>query len=387
MELGKYIYLECICNAHGSPYWVLASLIASLRICHSNLKASSTRIDIAELAGKFTLQVVPQMFSLAINFPSQKFLQAQSKVGVLAWIGFAALIVHILELFVFIRVFKWGVAGAAVAYDLSAWGIALAQLAYVVGWCKDGWRGFSWLAFKDIWGFVRLSIASAVMLCLEIWYFMIIIVLTGHLDYDPVIAIGSLSICMNINGWEGMLFIGINAAIRSTIFSLSFSNELGSGHPKATKYSVVVTCIESLIIGVISSIIILVTKDHFAIIFTDSEEMRRAVSKLAYLLCFTMILNSIQPRISFFVGGGWQGLVAYINCFVITVGLPWGSCLGIWLGMIFRTFLQTLIPVYIIYKTNWNKEVEEASERMKRWGGGDDPFPTTALSSSTNDIT
>lgn len=30
---------------------------------------------------------------------------------------------------------------------------------------------------------------------------------------------------------------------------------------------------------------------------------------------------------------------------------------GIWMGMIFGTFLQTLILVYIICKTNWNKEV------------------------------
>ncbi|KAJ8752124.1 hypothetical protein K2173_001799 [Erythroxylum novogranatense] len=385
--LGVYMQRSWIILL-GACFCLLPLYVYATRI----LKLLGLESDIAELAGKFTLQVVPQMFSLAINFPTQKFLQAQSKVGVLASIGFAALIVHILELFVFVRVFKWGVAGAAVAYDLSAWGIALAQLAYVVGWCKDGWRGLSWLAFKDIWGFVRLSIASAVMLCLEIWYFMTIIVLTGHLD-DPVIAVGSLSICMNINGWEGMLFIGINAAI-----SVRVSNELGSGHPKATKYSVVVTCIESLIIGLISAIIILVTKDYFAIIFTDSEEMRRAVSKLAYLLCFTMILNSIQPVISgVAVGGGWQGLVAYINlfCYYI-VGLPLGFVLGyktrlhvqgIWLGMIFGTFLQTLILVYIIYKTNWNKEVEEASERMKRWGGGDDPFPTTAPSSSTNDIT
>ncbi|KAJ8752115.1 hypothetical protein K2173_001790 [Erythroxylum novogranatense] len=343
MELGKYIYLECTCNVHGSSYWVLASFIASLRICHPNPKASWTRIDIAKLVGNLHFKLFLDVFT-SHQLPHQKFLQAQSKVGVLASIGFAALIVHILELFVFVRVFKWGVAGAAVAYDLSAWVIALAQLAYVVGWCKDGWRGLSWLAFKDIWGFVRLSIASAVMLCLEIWYFMTIIVLTDHLD-DPVIVVGSLSICVRV------------------------SNELGSGHPKATKYSVVVTCIESLIIGVISAIIILVTKDYFAIIFTDSEEMRRAVSKLAYLLCFTVILNSIQPVISgVAVGGGWQGLVAYINlfCYYI-VGLPLGFVLG--------------------YKTRLHVQVEEASERMKRWGGGDDPFPTTAPSSSTNDIT
>lgn len=151
------------------------------------------RQDIAEMAGIFTVQVIPQMFSLAINFPTQKFLQAQSKVSVLAWLGFADLIIHIFILYLFIHVFDWGTTGAAWAYNISAWLIAIAQVFYVVGWCKDGWKGLSWLAFEDIWGFVRLSIASAVMLCLEIWYLMTIIVLTGHLA-DPVISVGSLSI-------------------------------------------------------------------------------------------------------------------------------------------------------------------------------------------------
>ncbi|MBA0688763.1 hypothetical protein Goari_006530 [Gossypium aridum] len=157
------------------------------------LKLLGQEPGIADLAGEFTMQVMPQMFSLAINFPTQKFLQAQSKVGVLAWIGFAAFVGHILIIFLFVNVFKWGTTGAAVAYDISAWLVALAQLIYVVGWCKEGWSGLSWLAFKDLWSFAKLSIASAVMLCLEIWYFMMIIVLTGHLE-DPVIAVGSLSI-------------------------------------------------------------------------------------------------------------------------------------------------------------------------------------------------
>ncbi|GAV64755.1 MatE domain-containing protein, partial [Cephalotus follicularis] len=345
------------------------------------LKLLGQRADIADLAGEFTIQVIPQMFSLAINFPTQKFLQAQSKVGVLAWIGFGALIIHIGVLYLFISVFRWGTAGAATAYDISAWGIAVAQVVYVVGWCKDGWKGLSWSAFKDIWGFVRLSIASAVMLCLEIWYFMTIIVLTGHLS-DPVLAVGSLSICMNINGWEGMLFIGINAAI-----SVRVSNELGSAHPRAAKYSVVVTVIESLGIGVLCAVIVLATRNHFAIIFTNSEEMRKAVAHLASLLGITMILNSVQPVISgVAVGGGWQALVAYINLFCYyVIGLPLGFLLGyktnlgvegIWVGMICGTFLQTLILVFIIYKTNWNTEVEQASERMRKWGAANEALDT-----------
>ena len=149
--------------------------------------------EIAELSGKFTIQCIPQVFSLAINFPTQKFLQAQSKVKVMAHIGFWALVNHVGLLYMFIEVFGWGIIGAAWAYNLSNWGIAIAQTVYIMGWCKDAWTGFSWLAFHDIWPFVRLSIASAVMICLEVWYFMSIIVLTGHLE-DPVIAVGSLSI-------------------------------------------------------------------------------------------------------------------------------------------------------------------------------------------------
>ncbi|CAA7017348.1 unnamed protein product [Microthlaspi erraticum] len=331
--------------------------------------------EIAEISGRFTAQIIPQMFALAVNFPTQKFLQSQSRVGIMAWIGFVALTLHIFILYLFINVFKWGLTGAAAAFDVSAWGIAIAQVVYVVGWCNDGWQGLSWLAFKDVWPFLKLSFASAVMLCLEIWYFMTIIVLTGHLE-DPVIAVGSLSICMNINGWEGMLFIGINAAI-----SVRVSNELGSGHPRAAKYSVIVTVIESLIIGVVCAIIILITKDEFAVIFTESEEMRKAVSDLAYLLGITMILNSLQPVISgVAVGGGWQASVAYINLFCYYVmGLPLGFFLGyktslgvqgIWIGMICGTTLQTLILLYMIYITNWNTEVEQASQRMKQWGAG-----------------
>ncbi|OMO78796.1 hypothetical protein CCACVL1_14102 [Corchorus capsularis] len=167
---------------------------------------------------------------------------------------------------------------------------------------------------------------------------------------------------------------GINAAI-----SVRVSNELGSGHPRAAKYSVFVIVAQSLLIGILSAVVILITRNKFAIIFTDSKEMQKAVAHLAHFLGMTMILNSVQPVISgVAVGGGWQALVAYINLFCYyVIGLPLGFLLGyqfkfgvegIWVGMIVGTFLQTLILMFIIYKTNWNTEVEQASERMRQWG-------------------
>ncbi|KAB5522008.1 hypothetical protein DKX38_026327 [Salix brachista] len=288
------------------------------------LKVLGQDAELVALAGKFTLLGIPNLFSWAIYFPTQKFLQAQHKVGVITWIAMVALILHAFWLWLFIYEFDWGITGAAVAFDLTGWLIALAQAAYVIGWCKEGWRGFSWFAFKDIWSFVTLSLASAVMLCLEIWYMISIVVLTGHLD-SVVIVVGSLTICLNINGLELMLFLGINAAI-----SVRVSNELGLGHPEATKYSVYVTVFQSLVIGLICMAVVLVAKDYFAYIFTSSKVMQVATSKLAFILAITMVLNSVQPVISgVAIGGGWQALVAYINigCYYV-FGLPLGFLLG-----------------------------------------------------------
>lgn len=107
----------------------------------------------------------------------------------------------------------------------------------------------------------------------------------------------------------------INVAIELVAFSFLFrsvrvSNELGQGHPRATKYSVYITVIQSLLIGIICMIAVLITKNEFAIIFTSSKEMQRAVAELAYLLGLTMILNSIQPVIS--GTACWTGIPIYL---------------------------------------------------------------------------
>ncbi|PKI42642.1 hypothetical protein CRG98_036924 [Punica granatum] len=59
----------------------------------------------------------------------------------------------------------WGLAGAAVVLNTSWWVIVVAQLIYILsGTCGRAWTGFSWKAFQNLWEFVRLSLASAVML-------------------------------------------------------------------------------------------------------------------------------------------------------------------------------------------------------------------------------
>lgn len=117
--------------------------------------------------GKFALWMIPQLFAYAANFPIQKFLQSQRKVLVMAWISGVVLIIHAVFSWLFILYFKWGLVGAAITLNTSWWLIVIGQLLYILITKSDGaWTGFSWLAFRDLYGFVRLSLASALML----WY-------------------------------------------------------------------------------------------------------------------------------------------------------------------------------------------------------------------------
>jgi MATE family multidrug resistance protein len=80
--------------------------------------------------------------------------------------------------------------------------------------------------------------------------------------------------------------------------SVRVSNELGAGDFKAAKFSVIVVSLTSIFIGVVAMIIVLTTRDYFPQLFTSSEAVAEETTKLAVLLGFTVLLNSLQPVLS-----------------------------------------------------------------------------------------
>lgn len=83
-----------------------------------------------------------------------------------------------------------------------------------------------------------------------------------------------------------------------TTNSVRVSNELGLQHPRAAKFSVYVTILQSLFIGLFCMFLLFVAGDKIISIYTNSDELHQAVAKLAWLLDLSMLLNSVQPVIS-----------------------------------------------------------------------------------------
>ncbi|KAI3899762.1 hypothetical protein MKW92_053128 [Papaver armeniacum] len=364
--LGIYLQRSCVvlisCAILLLPLYIFTTPI---------FKLLGQPDDLAELSGILAIWLIPLHFALALMFPLQRFLQSQLKTQMIAWLCLAVLVFHLFLSWLVVYKLGFGVIGAAATSNISWWIIDLVLFSYIVGGgCPETWTGFSVEAFSGLWEFFKLSAASGVMLCLENWYYRILVLMTGNLN-NATIAVSALTVCMSINGWEMMIPLSFFAAT-----GVRVANELGAGNGKAAKFASKVSAITSLLIGICFCTLIMIFHERLAIIFTSSHVVLQAVDNLAFLLALTILLNSIQPVLSgVAVGLGWQASVAYINlgCYYI-VGLPLGAALGwvfhlgvggIWSGMIGGTAIQTLILIIITIRCDWDVQARKASSRMK----------------------
>ena len=80
--------------------------------------------------------------------------------------------------------------------------------------------------------------------------------------------------------------------------SVRVSNELGAGHPRVAKFSVLVVNGTSILISIVFSAIVLIFKVGLSKAFTSDTEVIEAVSDLTPLLAISVFLNGIQPILS-----------------------------------------------------------------------------------------
>ncbi|KAL8493538.1 hypothetical protein ACS0TY_024653 [Phlomoides rotata] len=354
--------------------WIILTVSATLMLpififATPILKALGQNEVVAEEAGKFGLWFIPVIYSFIVSYTCQMYLQSQSKNMIISYLAACSLSIHSFLSWLLTVKYRFGIKGAMLSTIFAYWIPNVGQLIFIfAGGCPETWKGFSTLAFKDLWAIMKLSLSSGAMLCLELWYNAVLILLTGNLK-NAKIEVVALAICLSINSWEMMISLGFLAAA-----SVRVSNELGKGDSEAAKFSVVNVVLTSLAIGVVLFIFFLFFRGRLAYVFTKDRDVAAEVARLSPLLAFSILMNSVQPVLSgVAIGAGWQSIVVYVNlgCYYL-IGIPFGAVLGyvfklqvkgIWSGMIIGTFFQTIILVIITQRTDWDKQVKRFSSR------------------------
>ncbi|CAN1268711.1 Protein DETOXIFICATION 12 [Linum perenne] len=285
---------------------------------------------ISHEAGIFQMWLIPSLFAYGMAQPLVRYLQAQSLIIPMLITAVITLCFHVPVCWYLVFRTRLQNVGAALAMCLSNW-LSFASLALYVmnsSSCAKTMVPISTDLFRGIGEFFRYAIPSAVMVCLEWWSFELLVLLSGLLP-NPALETSVLSVCLTTIATFYSIPYGLGAACRHA-FGYSFSNE---------------------------------------------KEVIDYVTRMAPLICLSVIMDSLQGVLSGIARGcGWQHIGAYINLGAFYLcGIPVGIALGfwtdlrgkgLWIGVQVGAFTQTLLMFFVTFCTNWEKQARDARERI-----------------------
>ncbi|KAL6877619.1 hypothetical protein ACP4OV_012834 [Aristida adscensionis] len=319
--------------------------------------------EIAAGAGSYIRCMIPALFVYGLLQCHVRFLQTQNIVVPVMLSSGATAAAHPAVCWLLVRRLGLGRNGAALANAVS-YLTNVSLLALYVRLspsCRRAWTGFSWEAFHDIAGFLKLALPSAVMVCMEWWSFELLVLLSGLLP-NPKLETAVLSICLNTNGFAFMVPLGLGGAISTRV-----SNELGAGRPQAARLATRVVVLLALAVGVSEGLLMVAVRNLWGYAYTNEEEVARYTARMMPILAVSVLFDGLQCVLSGVVRGcGRQQVGAFVNlaayylagvpaAFVFAFVCHIGG-MGLWFGIMCGLVVQMLLLLSITVFTNWDKE-------------------------------
>ncbi|XP_074271637.1 protein DETOXIFICATION 16-like [Silene latifolia] len=326
---------------------------------------------IAEEAGSYAQFMIPSLVPYGVIQCFIRFFQTQNIIYPMVVTSGVTTLLHVVMCWTFVFEFGLGSRGAALANTVSYWVNALLLVIFVrySSLCSSTWTGFSKASFQGFPGFLRLAVPSALMVCLDMWSFEMIVLLSGLLP-NSTLETSVLSISLNTTSFVWVIPEGFSAAVSTRI-----SNELGAGNPQIARLAVWVVLCMTLSESMLVSLILLLIRNIWGYAYSSDTEVITYLADIMPLLALTNFLDGLTCVLSGTARGcGWQKMGAYINlASFYLMGLPVAIVLafvlqiggkGLWLGVICSLIIQVLSFICIVVKTNWEREAENAMERV-----------------------
>ncbi|KAJ4973858.1 hypothetical protein NE237_007032 [Protea cynaroides] len=327
--------------------------------------------EISAEAGIYARFMIPSLFAYGLLQCHVRFLQTQNIVFPMMISSGITALLHIFVCWILVFKSGLGYIGAALANSISYWINVILLALYVLfsPACKKTWTGFSKEALHGVLNFIRLAIPSAIMVCLEMWSFEMIVLLSGLLP-NPKLETSVLSISLNTAALVWMIPFGLGGSISTRV-----SNELGAGNPQAARLAVLVVLVMAITEGILVGMILILLRRVWGYAYTNEKEVAKYVANMMPVLAVSNFLDGLQAVLSGTARGcGWQKIGAFINLGAYyLVGIPSAILLafvlhiggkGLWFGIICALCVQVLSLLIVTLRCNWEGESKKATDRV-----------------------
>ncbi|VAH17090.1 unnamed protein product [Triticum turgidum subsp. durum] len=327
---------------------------------------------ISAAAQRYILFCLPDLLFQSFLHPLRIYLRTQSINLPLTTCATLAVALHLPINYLLVSVLGLGVEGVALASAWTNLNLVLFLLGYVyVSGVHHATGGFSLSCklFKDdvaAWvRLARLAVESCASVCLEWWWYEIMILLCGLLA-NPEATVASMGVLIQTTSllyiFPSSLSFGVSTRV---------SNELGANRPAAARAVATAGLALSALQGVISFLFAVAVRNVWARMFTTDAAILALTASVLPILGMCELGNcpqttgcgvlrgSARPK-----DGAHVNLAAFYG-----VGMPvalgfafWAGMdfRGLWLGLLAAQAACVTVMLVVIGRTDWDRQADLA---------------------------
>lgn len=323
--------------------------------------------NITHIAHSYLLFCLPDLLTNSFVHPIRIYLRAQGITHPLTLASLAGTIIHLPINFLLVTHLRLGVLGVAAAAALSNLCVLFSLVVYIWAsglheptWtkptreCLTGWKPL-----------LKLAAPSCVSVCLEWWWYEIMIVLCGLL-VDPKSTVASMGILIQTTSLIYVFPSSLGFAVSTRV-----GNELGANRPERAKLSAVVAVFVAAIMGLSATVFASGMRDRWGRLFTNDKEIIRLTSAALPILGLCELGNCPQTVGCGVLRGSARPSIAanvnlgafYLAGMPVAIGLGFllgiGFC-GLWQGLLVAQVCCAGLMLYVVGTTDWDFQAKRA---------------------------
>lgn len=313
---------------------------------------------------------LPDLIAQSILHPLRIYLRTQSINLPLTICATFAILFHIPINYFLVSVLNLGIKGIALSAVWTNFNFVGSLIVYIMisGVYKKTWGGISMNCLKGWKSLLDLAVPSCISVCLEWWWYEIMILLCGLL-INPQATVASMGILIQTTSllyiFPSSLSFGVSTRV---------GNELGGNNPKQAKIAAVIGLCISFMLGFGALLFAIMVRKIWATMFTQDVEIITLTSMVLPIVGLCELGNCPQTTgCGVLRGTARPKLGANINlgCFYL-VGMPvavWLSFYGgfdfkgLWIGLLAAQASCVVTMLFVILtRTDWERQAQRAKE-------------------------
>ncbi|KAF8032961.1 hypothetical protein BT93_D1752 [Corymbia citriodora subsp. variegata] len=325
--------------------------------------------DISSQAQLYILCSLPDLAAQSLLHPLRIYLRSQSITLPLTLCAAQAIVLHVPINYLLVNVLGLGIRGVALAAVWTNINLVASLILYILisGVHDKTWGGVSWECIKGFKSLVDLAVPSCISVCLEWWWYEIMILLCGYL-LNPRATVASMGVLIQTTA-----LIYIFPSSLSFGVSTRVGNELGAGQPDKARLAMTVGLAFSFVLGFVALVFTTMVRHTWARMFTQDTDIVALTSMVLPIIGLCELGNCPQTTgCGVLRGTARPKMGAHINlgCFYlvgmpVAVGLSFFAGLdfkGLWLGLLAAQGSCVVTMLLVLVRTDWEGEARRAQE-------------------------